>query len=99
MEKKLVILYETLLRKAKVYQMFRFHQTFKDIVKIKREISRLEKTVKLRNEAMIKRANWAKQKITIMNELNQRSNERVEKKIDKLQKSINYLSKQLKPII
>ena len=96
---KLVLYYEALARKAKVYQRYRMHSTFKEIVRIKRAIKKLEKTTQLKNAEAIRRANWAKQKIQIMNELNQRSNERVQKKINKLQSSINYLSKQIKPII
>lgn len=96
---KLVLYYEALARKAKVYQRFRLHSTFKEIVRLKRAINKLERTTILRNEAALKRLNWAKQKIKIMNELNERSNARVQKKINKLQNSIDYLNKQIKPII
>jgi len=96
---KLVLYYEALARKARVYQRFRLYSTFKEIVRIKRTIKQLEKTTELKSAEAIRRANWAKQKIKIMNELNQRSNDRVQKKINKLQNSIDYLNKQIKPII
>ena len=96
---KLVLYYEALARKAKVYERYRLHSTFKDIVKLKRTIAKLEKTTQLRSAEAIRRANWAKQKIKIMNELNERSNARVQKKIDKLHRNLEYLSKQIKPII